>query len=154
MSPRSATTVSVGGRELSLSNLHKVLYPATDQGPAVAKAEIIDYYARIAPTMLPHLAGRCITFLRFPDGADKPGFFEKRCPNHRPSWVQTALGPGDHSGDIGYCRLDEPAALVWSANLAALELHVPMALAADLESPRAVVFDFDPGAPEIGRAHV
>lgn len=147
MSTRSSTTVTVAGRELKLTNLDKVLYPAADGAAAVTKAEVIDYYARIAPTMLPHLAGRCVTFLRFPDGADKPGFFEKRCPKHRPDWVQTALGPGDRNGSIGYCRLDEPASLVWSANLAALELHVPMALAEDLESPRSVVFDFDPGEP-------
>ncbi|TPW11152.1 MAG: hypothetical protein FD127_3387, partial [Acidimicrobiaceae bacterium] len=147
MSGGAGTTVTVGDRELKLTNLDKVLYPATSAGPAVTKAEVIDYYVRIAPTILPHLAGRCITFLRFPDGADKPGFFEKRCPKHRPEWVQTALGPGDRNGSIGYCRLDEPASLVWSANLAALELHVPMALATDLETPRAVVFDLDPGAP-------
>lgn len=147
MAASRPTVVTVGGRELKLTNLDKVLYPASDLGPAFTKAEVIDYYARIAPTILPHLAGRCITFLRFPDGADQPGFFEKRCPKHRPDWVRTAIGPGDRGGDIGYCRLDEPASLVWSANLAALELHVPMALAADLESPRAVVFDLDPGAP-------
>ena len=147
MAASKPTPVTVGGRDLKLTNLDKVLYPASDRGPAFTKAEVIDYYARIAPWILPHLAGRCITFLRFPDGADKPGFFEKRCPKHRPEWVQTAIGPGDRSGDIGYCRLDEPASLVWSANLAALELHVPMAYAADLESPRAVVFDLDPGAP-------
>ena len=143
----AATTVSVGGRDLKLTNLDKVLYPGSDDAAAVTKAEVIDYYARITPVILPHLAGRCITFLRFPDGADKAGFFEKRCPKHRPDWVETALGPGDRNGAIGYCRLDEPASLVWSANLAALELHVPMAVAADLDSPRAVVFDFDPGAP-------
>lgn len=146
MSP-SRTVVDVGGRQLSLSNLDKVLYPATDDQPPFTKAQVIDYYARIAPVILPHLADRCITFLRFPDGADRPGFFEKRCPKHRPAWVATAAGPGDRNGTIGYCRLDEPASLVWSANLAALELHVPMALASDLDSPRAVVFDFDPGAP-------
>ncbi|MDO8362361.1 MAG: non-homologous end-joining DNA ligase [Actinomycetota bacterium] len=137
------TTVLVGERELSVSNLHKVLYPAT----GTTKAEIIEYYARIAPVMLPHLTGRCITLKRFPDGVEKEGFFEKRCPKHRPEWVGTAIGPGDRNGDVAYCRMDEPAALVWAANMAALELHVPMALAADLDSPRAVVFDFDPGAP-------
>ena len=147
MAPSRPTQVTVDGRELKLTNLDKVMYPASDLGPAVTKAEVIDYYARVSPWILPHLAGRCITFLRFPDGADRPGFFEKRCPKHRPDWVGTAIGPGDRDGDIGYCRLDEPASLVWSANLAALELHVPMALAADLDTPRAVVFDFDPGAP-------
>jgi bifunctional non-homologous end joining protein LigD len=133
----------VGDREVSLSNLDKVLYPAT----GTTKAEVIEYYARIAQTLLPHLADRCITLKRFPDGVEHEGFFEKRCPKHRPAWVSTALGPGDRGGDIGYCRLDEPAALVWSANMAALELHVPMALASDLETPRTMVFDLDPGAP-------
>ena len=137
------TVVTVGDREVSLSNLHKVLYPAA----GTTKAEVIEYYARIAPVMLPHLADRCITLKRFPDGVDHEGFFEKRCPKHRPAWLDVALGPGDRNGQIGYCRMDEAASLVWAANMAALELHVPMALAADLDSPRAVVFDFDPGEP-------
>jgi bifunctional non-homologous end joining protein LigD len=137
------THVQVGERTLSLSNLDKVLYPGT----GFTKGQVIDYYARIAPIMLPHLAGRALTFKRFPNGVDKPGFFEKRCPKHRPDWVPVATGPGDRDGPIGYCVLDEPAALVWAANLAALELHAPMALADDLDSPRAVVFDLDPGAP-------
>ncbi len=144
MSPSAQNaTVVVDGRTLSLSNLDKVLYPQT----GFTKSQVIDYYARIAPVMLPHLRGRCITFRRFPNGSEQNGFFEKRCPSHRPEWVQTARGPGDRSGDIGYCRLDEPASLVWSANLAALELHVPMAAADDLETPLAMVFDFDPGEP-------
>jgi bifunctional non-homologous end joining protein LigD len=137
------SVVRVGERELSVSNLHKVLYPET----GTTKGEVIEYYARIAPVMLPHLADRCITLKRFPDGVEKEGFFEKRCPKHRPEWVDVAIGPGDRNGNIGYCRMDEPASLVWAANMAALELHVPMALAADLDSPRAVVFDFDPGLP-------
>src|SRR4029079_12399826 len=104
----------------------------------------IEYYARIAPVMVPHLAGRCITLKRFPNGVEKSGFFEKRCPKHRPSWIPTALGPGDHTGDIGYCRFDEPAALVWAANMAALELHVPMAASSDLGTPFAMVCDLQP----------
>ena len=143
----TGTSVTVGGRELTLTNLDKVLYPGDGEHEPFTKAQVIDYYARIAPVMLPHLAGRCITFLRFPDGAHQPGFFEKRCAKHRPAWVGTAVGPGDRNGTVDYCRLDEPAALVWAANLAALELHVPMALSADLDTPRAVVFDLDPGAP-------
>ncbi len=137
------SAVRVGEREVSLSNLQKVLYPQT----GTTKAEIIEYYARIAETMLPHLSGRCITLKRFPNGVDSQGFFEKRCPKHRPEWIPVAIGPGDRNGDVGYCNFEEPAALVWAANMAALELHVPMALSADLESPRAVVFDFDPGEP-------
>lgn len=134
--------VEVGGRSLTLSNLDKVLYPS-----GFTKAQVLDYYARVAPVALAHLSGRCLTFRRFPDGTDKPGFFEKRCPQHRPGWVAVAPGPGDRDGLIEYCRLEEPAALVWAANLAAIELHAPMALAADIETPAAVVFDFDPGAP-------
>lgn len=137
------TRVTVGDRELSVGNLDKVLYPRT----ATTKAQVVEYYARIAPVMVPHLTGRCITFKRFPDGVERDGFFEKRCPNHRPEWVATAAGPGDRGGVIDYCRIDEPAALVWAANLAALEIHVPMAAAADLDTPRAVVFDLDPGPP-------
>jgi bifunctional non-homologous end joining protein LigD len=137
----AGAVVRVGEREVSLSNLDKVLYPET----GTTKGEVIKYYATIAPVMLPHLAGRCITLKRFPGGVHTKGFFEKRCPKHRPEWVGTFLGPGDHEGEIGYCAFDEPADLVWAANMAALELHVPMALAADLDSPQILVFDFDPG---------
>ena len=135
--------VEIDGRQLRLSNLDKVLYPET----GFTKGEVIDYYARIAPTMLPHIRERALTFKRFPDGVDGGSFFEKRCPKHRPPWVQTAAGPGDNKGTIQYCELDERPALVWAANMAALELHAPMARAADIETPRAVVFDLDPGAP-------
>ncbi len=132
--------VDVGGRAVRLTNLDKVLYPS-----GFTKAEVVDFMARIAPVAIPHLSGRCLTFRRFPDGTDRDGFFEKRCNPHRPEWVPVALGPGDRRGGIEYCRIEEPAAMVWAANLAAIELHAPMALAADLDTPRAVVFDFDPG---------
>jgi bifunctional non-homologous end joining protein LigD len=138
-----AVSVDVGGRHLSLSNLDKVLYPAA----GFTKGEVIDYYARIAPVMVPHLAGRCITFKRYPNGVDGSFFFEKRCPQHRPDWVPVAIGPGDRKGGVSYCVLEEPAALIWAANLAALELHGPMARAEDLDTPTMVVFDLDPGAP-------
>jgi bifunctional non-homologous end joining protein LigD len=132
--------VDIEGRTVRLTNLDKVLYPS-----GFTKAEVVDYHARIATTIIPHLAGRCITFRRYPDGTDRDGFFEKRCASHRPEWVPVALGPGDRRGGIEYCRIEEPAALVWAANLAAIELHAPMALAADLDTPRTLVFDFDPG---------
>jgi bifunctional non-homologous end joining protein LigD len=143
--PKRSTdqTVQVGERTLTLSNLDKVLYPET----GTTKAEVIEYYARVAPVMLNHIAGRAMTLKRFPNGVTTSGFFEKRCPKHRPTWMGTAVGPGDREGEIRYCVLDEPAALVWAANMAALELHAPMALAEDLDSPRAVVFDLDPGPP-------
>lgn len=108
---------------------------------------MIDYYARVAPVLIPHLEGRCLTLRRFPDGIDGTTFFEKRCPDHRPAWMTTALGPGDRDGGINYCVLDEQASVVWTANMAALELHAPMARADDLENPTMLVFDLDPGAP-------
>lgn len=135
--------VEIEGRTLSISNLDKVLYPAV----GFTKAQVIDYYVRIAPVMLTHVGDRGVTLRRFPNGVDGQSFYEKRCPGHRPDWVATALGPGDRGGPIGYCVLDSVAAIVWAANLAALELHAPMARAHDPESPTLVVFDLDPGGP-------
>ncbi len=135
--------VEVDGRELSVSNLDKVLYPEA----GFTKGQVIDYYARIAPVMLTHVADRGVTLRRWPNGVDEGSFFEKRCPSHRPGWVQVAPGPGDSGGNIDYCRLADTASLVWAANLAALEIHGPMARGDDIESPTMVVFDLDPGAP-------
>jgi bifunctional non-homologous end joining protein LigD len=139
----SGQRVEVEGRTLRLSNLDKVLYPET----GTTKAEVIDYYARIAPAMLPHLQDRGITLRRYPDGVDGQSFFEKRCPTHRPEWMSTVLGPGDRRGGIDYCCLDSTPALVWAANMAGLEIHAPMARGKDIESPTMCVFDLDPGAP-------
>jgi len=138
---RTEHTVEVDGRRLKVSNLQKVLYPDA----AFTKAEVIDYYVRVAPMMLPHVADRGVTLRRYPNGVDGQSFFEKRCPSHRPDWVGTFDGPGDRNGTIGYCALDSVAALAWAANLAALELHAPMARGADIESPTMCVFDLDPG---------
>jgi bifunctional non-homologous end joining protein LigD len=140
--PTSAT-VEVEGRKLRLSNLDKVLYPET----GTTKGEVIDYYARIAPVMVPHLEGRGITLRRFPDGVEGGSFFEKRCPSHHPDWLPTVVGPGDRRGGIDYCCLDSRPALVWAANMAGLEIHAPMARGEDIEAPLACVFDLDPGAP-------
>ena len=138
---RVEQSVEIGGHRLKVSNLDKVLYPEA----GFTKGEVIDYYVRIAPVMLPHIADRGVTLRRFPDGVDGESFFEKRCPSHRPDWVGTFEGPGDRGGSIGYCALDSPAALAWSANLAALELHAPMARGEDIDSPTMCVFDLDPG---------
>lgn len=135
--------VQFDDRELVLSNLDKVLYPAV----GFTKGEVIDYYAKVAPVLLDHLGDRGITMRRFPNGVDDTSFFEKRCPSHRPEWVQTAPGPGDKGGAINYCRLADVASIVWAANLAAIELHAPMARGDDMETPTMVVFDLDPGAP-------
>jgi len=137
------TVVTIDGHEVKLSNLDKVLYPEV----GFTKGEVIDYYARIAPTLLTHLGDRGITMRRFPNGVDDKSFFEKRCPKHRPDWVGVCPGPGDSGGAIDYCRLADTASVVWAANLAALELHAPMARCSDIETPCMVVFDLDPGAP-------
>ena len=136
----TSVQVEIDGRVLSLSNLDKVLYPS-----GFTKGEVIDYHARVAPAYLPHLRRRALTFRRFPNGTEQTGFFEKRCPEHRPEWVSVAIGPGDRRGGIEYCCVEETAALVWAGNMAAIEIHAPMAQADDLDTPRAVVFDFDPG---------
>jgi len=138
---RTEQSVEIDGRRLRVSNLDKVLYPEV----GFTKAEVIDYYVRIAPVMLPHIADRGLTLRRYPDGVDGQSFFEKRCPSHRPEWIGTFDGPGDRDGTIGYCALDSAAALAWSANMAALELHAPMARGADIEAPTMCVFDLDPG---------
>lgn len=120
------------------------MYPT----PHFTKAEVIDYYARIAPVMIPHLAGRPITFVRYPDGVDGKFFFEKNAPSHKPDWLPTASlagGDRDDAGMIEYPRLEEPAALVWAANLAALEIHPGLARVDHIRQPDHVVFDLDPG---------
>jgi bifunctional non-homologous end joining protein LigD len=128
--------VDVGGRELGLSNLSKVLYP--DAG--FTKAAVVDYYARIAPVLVPHLARRALTLVRAPDGVEGERFFEKRCPPHRPDWVH-------HGGALDSCLVDDAATLVWLANLAALELHTHQHVVDAPGTPTAVVFDLDPGPP-------
>ncbi len=135
--------VEVAGRTLSLSNLDKVLYPLV----GFTKAQVIEYYVRIAPTMLPHIDRRGVTLRRWPNGVTEAAFFEKRCPSHRPDWLDTCAGPGHEKKAIAYCNLSEIAALAWTANLAALEIHAPMARADAVGNPTQVVFDLDPGEP-------
>ncbi|HLW94921.1 MAG TPA: DNA ligase D [Solirubrobacteraceae bacterium] len=144
--PNGRATARVDGRELVLSNLDKVLYPRT----GFTKGQVIDYYARIAAVLLPHLRGRALTVVRFPDGVDGKAFFQKQSPAHRPAWVATATiasRRGEKRESIDYTLVEDRATLVWLANLAALELHTPMARAADIGVPTAVVFDLDPGPP-------
>ena len=133
--------VEVEGRPIKLSNLDKVLYPT-----GFTKAEVVDYYARIAPTILPHLCDRALTRKRFPNGVDGASFYEKNCPSHRPDWVGVHPIAGEE-GIIEFCRIDSLAAITWLANLAALELHPSMARGADPDAPTMGVFDLYPGAP-------
>ncbi len=136
--------VEIQGRDLKLSNLQKVLYPAT----GFTKKDVIDYYVRIAPAILPHLAGRALTRKRYPDGVDAEPFFEKNAPMHKPDWVKTApVWSGSGGRTVHYILADDMATLVWLANLAALELHPSLALASDIKCPTEMVFDLDPGPP-------
>lgn len=137
----NAVLTEVAGRTLKVTNLDKVLYPKVP----FTKAEVINYYVTVAPVMLKHISGRGITFKRWPDGVEAEPFFNKRAPGHRPDWVGTCTGPGDKGKGIEYPVLDEVAALGWAANLAALEIHAPMARCVDIESPTTLVFDLDPG---------
>jgi bifunctional non-homologous end joining protein LigD len=141
---KSSVEVEVDGRRLKLSNLGKVLYPEV----GFTKGQVIDYYTRVAPAVLPHLRGRPLTLKRYPNGVDREFFYEKECPSHRPEWVRTAaLWSRSNEREINYCLADDLPTLVWAANLADLELHTPMSLAEDIKRPTMVVFDLDPGPP-------
>src|ERR1700689_4310244 len=138
------STIEVQGKQLKLSNLEKVLYAAT----GFTKQQIIDYYVRIAPALLPHLAGRALTRKRYPNGVDEEFFYEKNAPQYRPDWVKTApIWSGRNRRTIHYILADDLATLVWLANLAAIELHPSLALAEDVTRPTMMVFDLDPGPP-------
>jgi bifunctional non-homologous end joining protein LigD len=140
----NSPVVDVEGRHLSLSNLDKVLYPAT----GFTKGQVIDYYARIAPALLPHLAGRPVTMKRYPNGVDGEFFYEKNAPKHRPEWVQTAPIWSRHNRrHINYLKVEDLPTLTWLANLASLEIHPSLALADDIQCPTMMVFDLDPGPP-------
>lgn len=132
----------VAGRTLKVTNLDKVLYPLVN----FAKAHVIEYYVTIAPVMLTHISGRGVTFKRWPDGVTTEPFFNKRAPTHRPEWISTCRGPGNKGAGIDYPVLDEVAALGWAANLAALEIHAPMARCSNIDAPTILVFDLDPGS--------
>lgn len=137
------TTVRVGSKKVNVSNLTKVLYPEA----AFTKGDVVDYYARIAPAILPHLKGRPLTLKRYPNGVTAPYFYEKRCPSHRPDWVKMARVAGGESGWIDFCTVDDRATLIWVANLASLELHTMLCKAPRVETPTVIVFDLDPGPP-------
>jgi bifunctional non-homologous end joining protein LigD len=141
--------VRVGGRELELSNLDKVLYPEV----GFTKGEIIDYYVRVAPAILPHLRDRPLTRIRYPNGVHQQSFFEKNAPGGTPSWVRrvTLPVPGSSMGreTLDFVVVDDIATLVWLANLAAIELHSPQWRldGADPVPPDLLVADLDPGEP-------
>ncbi|HZQ26004.1 MAG TPA: non-homologous end-joining DNA ligase [Terriglobales bacterium] len=140
----TSQVVEIGGRHLKLSNLDKVLYPAT----GFTKGQVIDYYARIAPVLLPHLRGRPLTMKRYPGGVDQEFFFEKNAPVHRPDWLQVApIWSYGNNRNVNYVLANDLATLIWVANLASLELHPSLSLAKDIACPTMIVFDLDPGPP-------
>ena len=138
------TIVEVQGRKLSLTNLDKILYPAT----GFTKGQVVDYYVRIAPVLVPHLAGRPLTMKRYPGGVDQEYFFEKNAPMHRPDWVKTApVWSEGNKRTIHYLLANDLPTLVWIANLASIELHPSLSLSTDITVPTMIVFDLDPGPP-------
>jgi bifunctional non-homologous end joining protein LigD len=142
---KQETTVTIEGRELRLTSLDKVLYPET----GFTKGQVIDYYARISPVLLPHLKDRPLTLKRYPNGVDQEFFYEKRAPKYRPAWLKTAAVSSAHdpTGKIDYCLANDLPSLTWAANLADLELHPFLARRQNVERPTQIMFDLDPGAP-------
>ena len=150
---KTEVTVDVEGRTMRLSNLEKVLYPRT----GTTKGEVLNYYARIAPVMLPHLADRAVTRIRWPHGTEDMSFFEKNVPQGTPSWVRTVTVPTTGSrtaskqdGTLVFPIVDDLATLTWLVNLAALELHVHQWTVGRNGRPRnadRLVIDLDPGEP-------
>jgi bifunctional non-homologous end joining protein LigD len=143
LSPKAARAVEVEveGRRLKLSNLDKVFYPAV----GFTKGQVIDYYRRIAPALLPHLRDRPLTMKRYPDGVEGQFFYEKQCPSYRPDWIQTVAV--QNRRQIDYCLANDLSTLIWLANLADLELHTSLSRANDIQRPTMIVFDLDPGEP-------
>ena len=137
---KDRVAVEIEGRELVLSNLHKVLYPSA----GFTKGDVIDHYLQVAPTMLTHLGHRPVTRKRYPNGVDEGFFFEKNAPKHRPDWVDTVTIPAKDK-PVDYVVCSDTPTLIWLANLAALELHTNLGSDSHPEIPQYVVFDLDPG---------
>ncbi|HEY6253704.1 MAG TPA: non-homologous end-joining DNA ligase [Candidatus Angelobacter sp.] len=141
---KQETIIDVEGRQIKLSNLDKVLYPKD----GFTKGQVIDYFIRIAPVLLPHLAGRPVTMKRYPEGVEGMFFYEKNCPKYRPDWVKTAkIWSEGNKRFMYYCVVDQLPTLVWMANLADLELHTSLSVAPEMERPTVIAFDLDPGPP-------
>lgn len=150
---------AVQGREVALTNLEKVLFPARDGQAPVTKRELVGHYARMAPYLLPYLAGRPVNLHRYPDGAERPGFWQKEVPGHAPRWLQRWHNVEADPGETRcYAVLDSVPAVVWMANFGALELHPWTSRLPDVHQPTWALIDIDPGSrsgfEEIGRAHV
>jgi bifunctional non-homologous end joining protein LigD len=139
----TTSRLNVAGTTVNVTNLDKVLYPKA----GFNKGNVIDYFVRISPVLLPHLKDRPITLKRYPDGVDGFFFYEKQCPAHRPKWVKTTKVTTSDGGAINYCLVNDLPALVWAANLANLELHTFLHKAPAINRPTTLAFDLDPGPP-------
>jgi bifunctional non-homologous end joining protein LigD len=141
---KQESMIEVAGRQIKVSNLEKVLYPKV----GFTKGQVLDYFVRVAPVLLLHLAGRPLTLKRYPEGVEGMFFYEKNCPKYKPEWVKTAKvwSEGNHRF-MYYCVVDELPTLVWLANLADLELHTSLAVAPEIHKPTVIAFDLDPGPP-------
>jgi bifunctional non-homologous end joining protein LigD len=135
--------LDIDGVTLDVSNLDKIFYPKT----GFTKGQVIDYYIKISPVLLPHLKDRPISLKRYPDGVEGFFFYEKQCPPHRPGWVKTTNVPRKDGSQISYCVMNDLPALVWAANLADLELHTFLHRAPAITKPLVLAFDLDPGPP-------
>ena len=143
MSHDDNVTIEVDGHDLALTSLSKVYYPQT----GLKKGQVIDYYRRVAPVLLPHLSGRPLTLKRYPDGVEEPFFYEKHAPRGRPTWVRTAEVTIGEGATIEYVLAHDLATLLWVVQLGSIELHVPMWREPAVSRPDRLVFDLDPGAP-------
>ena len=141
---RKETELLVGGRRLPVSNLDKIFYPKT----GFTKGDVINYYIRIAPVLLPHLKDRPLTLKRYTNGVEGMFFYEKRCPTFRPAWLKTAaIWSEGNNEEINFCFANDLPSLVWAANLADLELHTFLSKKQNPNRPTMIVFDLDPGPP-------
>ncbi len=136
--PDGGRVVVVDGRRLKLSNWDKVLFPQA----GFTKGDLVSYYTRVAPVVVPHLRDRALTLKRYPNGVEQQYFYEKQSPSHRPEWVAT-----ERINDIQYTLAQDRATLVWLANLADIELHTSLARAGAPDMPTMLAFDLDPGEP-------
>src|SRR3954454_7921542 len=137
-----AVDFAVAGRRLAIGNLDRVIFPRA----GTTKAQLLDYYARVAPVLLPHLRGRLLHMHRYPEGVEGPRFWQKGCPEHKPEWVPTVpVWSRDKGEAIEFCVVEELAGLLWAVNIGSLELHTSLHLRHDLHRPTAIAFDLDPG---------
>ncbi|HYF25983.1 MAG TPA: non-homologous end-joining DNA ligase [Baekduia sp.] len=142
MGDHATDELDIGGRRLAIRNLDRVVFPAT----GTTKAQVLDYYVRIADVMLAHLRDRLLHLHRYPEGVEGPRFWQKDCPEHRPAWVVTTpVWSRDKQANIEFCVVDDLAVLLWAVNIGSLELHTSLHARDDLHRPTTIAFDLDPG---------